>query len=621
MGVFKEIPNADGSGVTQFFRINQSKSTVETKEQGDFYIFKGQVSSRENLPTSENKIGDTYYIEKENKTVFWTGSKWSEVDAYLLNFDYEDSTNKPSINGVSLIGNKTTEELKIIIPSKVSELKNDSKYVSEEELTNMNLASKSYVIEQVNNSEHFKRQIVEKLPTVGKDNILYLVHKTGAQGDFYNEYLWMDNDYELIGSTATDLTDYYTKEESDALLNNKVNKDGNKGLSTNDYTNIEKTKLASLENYDDTQIKAQLATLHNYDDTDIKNDITALKTAENKLKTDVTTLQNTIKYKTGYIRLVKAGDSWSWMDVIGNTLTYAQAREKLGQEEESLVVEGLENDGKTSVIRYNIDNDTIHVWCINHEKEYLYLQVKGNNVIISNEGVGLHYIGEKTTLPTTASKGDVVKLVKNETKAIYYYDGSTWVAFDNESTIDLDNYLAKDNSAPYAPSADYNPATKLYVDNSISNIDIPEFIINGEVVKTPNFYAPTSAGTSGYILKSNGTGKAPTWVANGGGGTNNYENLTNKPKINGNMLLGNKTSTELGLQDLLVSGTNIKTINGASILTSGDIIVPTKTSQLTNDSNYATKQYVDGKPTILGGTVEPSANTGKNGDIYLLYTA
>ena len=103
--------------------------------------------------------------------------------------------------------------------------------------------------------------------------------------------------------------------------------------------------------------------------------------------------------------------------------------------------------------------------------------------------------------------------------------------------------------------------------------------------------------------------------------SNNYENLTNKPKITGNMLLGNKTSTELGLQDLLVSGTNIKTINGASILTSGDIIVPTKTSQLTNDSNYATKQYVDGKPTILGGTVEPSANTGKNGDIYLLYTA
>ena len=110
MGVFKEIPNADGSGVTQFFRINQSKSTVETKEQGDFYIFKGQVSSRENLPTSGNKIGDTYYIEKENKTVFWTGSKWSEVDAY---FKYRDRIKISQLEDIIL--DSTYSKFKLVI--------------------------------------------------------------------------------------------------------------------------------------------------------------------------------------------------------------------------------------------------------------------------------------------------------------------------------------------------------------------------------------------------------------------------------------------------------------------------------------------------------------------------
>ena len=59
----------------------------------------------------------------------------------------------------------------------------------------------------------------------------------------------------------------------------------------------------------------------------------------------------------------------------------------------------------------------------------------------------------------------------------------------------------------------------------------------------------------------------------GGGGTSNYSQLTNKPLINSVELDGNKTSTDLGLQDTLVSGTNIKTINNTSLLGSGDITI------------------------------------------------
>ena len=37
--------------------------------------------------------------------------------------------------------------------------------------------------------------------------------------------------------------------------------------------------------------------------------------------------------------------------------------------------------------------------------------------------------------------------------------------------------------------------------------------LNNSKTSTPNFYAPTSAGTSGYYLKSNGSGSAPTWAS------------------------------------------------------------------------------------------------------------
>lgn len=40
---------------------------------------------------------------------------------------------------------------------------------------------------------------------------------------------------------------------------------------------------------------------------------------------------------------------------------------------------------------------------------------------------------------------------------------------------------------------------------------IPTITLNGSSTTTASFYAPTTAGTSGYVLKSNGTG-APTWI-------------------------------------------------------------------------------------------------------------
>lgn len=58
-----------------------------------------------------------------------------------------------------------------------------------------------------------------------------------------------------------------------------------------------------------------------------------------------------------------------------------------------------------------------------------------------------------------------------------------------------------------------------------------------------------------------------------GEGTTNYNALENKPQINGVELKGNKTSQNLGLQDALVSGSNIKTINNQSLLGSGNITI------------------------------------------------
>ena len=72
-----------------------------------------------------------------------------------------------------------------------------------------------------------------------------------------------------------------------------------------------------------------------------------------------------------------------------------------------------------------------------------------------------------------------------------------------------------------------------------------------------------------------GDGNIDTGSGSGSGGTTDYTDLTNKPKINNVLLSGDLTSSGLGLQDTLVSGTNIMTINGNNILGRGNLQLPT----------------------------------------------
>lgn len=57
------------------------------------------------------------------------------------------------------------------------------------------------------------------------------------------------------GDAETVLTSYANE------IANKVDKISGKGLSTEDYTPAEKTKLADLENYDDTALASRVSAL------------------------------------------------------------------------------------------------------------------------------------------------------------------------------------------------------------------------------------------------------------------------------------------------------------------------------------------------------------------------
>lgn len=91
-----------------------------------------------------------------------------------------------------------------------------------------NLATTEYVDKRVNDAigtiTGFDFLVVEQLPEKGEAGHIYLVPHQQGEKNIYDEYIWVQDsiNFELIGTTEIDLSNYYTKEESDSYYGAKL---------------------------------------------------------------------------------------------------------------------------------------------------------------------------------------------------------------------------------------------------------------------------------------------------------------------------------------------------------------------------------------------------------------
>lgn len=205
---------------------------------------------------------------------------------------YSKLKDKPKINEIELEGSKTLAELGIqpvgnyalkeeipkvdeFIKKDVNNLDNyypktqvytkkevEEEYALKEELpdtstfisrTVNNLANyylkdetytKEEVLALIGNIGTVSIQKVTQLPETASNNIIYLVPREGPETDVHDEYLYVDNEWELIGSTQVDLNNFYSKEEINSKVEGLMERDTSVYLwdqksSTNNSNNIE----------------------------------------------------------------------------------------------------------------------------------------------------------------------------------------------------------------------------------------------------------------------------------------------------------------------------------------------------------------------------------------------
>lgn len=124
------------------------------------------------------------------------------------------------------------------IPSKVSQLANDSSFQTETQVT-------TAIQTAISATGHAKFEKADAVPTAetAQDNVLYLVMNAGT--GHYDIYAKVGTQVVLLDDTTVDLS-------------GKVDKVDGKGLSSNDFTDEAKAKLDGIEFATDAEVEAML---------------------------------------------------------------------------------------------------------------------------------------------------------------------------------------------------------------------------------------------------------------------------------------------------------------------------------------------------------------------------
>lgn len=161
------------------------------------------------LVNDGNFVSDANYMHTDNNFTTTLKDKLSGIAANAQ----VNTIETIKVNGTALT--PTNKAVNITVPTKVSQLTNDSKYQTDTQVTtaiNNALAGISGI--------EFK--IVDSLPATGNKGTIYLKAHTHGTQDNYDEYVYVNNKWEKIGNTDIDLSNYVTFDDLIAITNTEI---------------------------------------------------------------------------------------------------------------------------------------------------------------------------------------------------------------------------------------------------------------------------------------------------------------------------------------------------------------------------------------------------------------
>lgn len=111
----------------------------------------------------------------------------------------------------------TNTSAAITVPTATSDLTNDSDYQTGTQVS-------SAIATAIAGITGISFEIVQSLPATGDPSTIYLVSHGGSGTDIYDEYIYINNAWEKLGTTSADFTDvaYYDSVNNQLKANNSM---------------------------------------------------------------------------------------------------------------------------------------------------------------------------------------------------------------------------------------------------------------------------------------------------------------------------------------------------------------------------------------------------------------
>lgn len=235
MEIVEELPTTNISTTTIYLKLRQDGEENNIYEE---YVY---INNKwETIGTTAVNLSN-YALKTDipTKTSQLTNDSNFATTNQLFSKNYNDLTNKPSI------------------PTSTSQLTNNSGFITNavNNLTNYYLKSDTYTKDEVqqllSSISSLKLEVVTNLPTTNiSSNTIYLKSLDSTkENNIYEEYIYINGKWETIGTTAVDLTNYALKEDIPTKIS-ELEQDVELGVSEEDVMDIIENNAESTTTLD-----------------------------------------------------------------------------------------------------------------------------------------------------------------------------------------------------------------------------------------------------------------------------------------------------------------------------------------------------------------------------------
>ena len=176
------------AGIASGAEVNVQANWTETSSTSDAYIKnKPSIPSKtSDLTNDSDFVSDASYVHTDSNFTAAEKTKLAGIAAGATNVTVDSSMSDSSTNPVQ------------------------------------NSVVKTYIDNAIGSITGIEFEVVASLPATGENGVIYLVSNSGSSPNVYDEYIWVNNGFEKIGTTDVDLSGYVLSADLVPITNAEI---------------------------------------------------------------------------------------------------------------------------------------------------------------------------------------------------------------------------------------------------------------------------------------------------------------------------------------------------------------------------------------------------------------